>query len=506
VFPGPCPSLPAGRMFDLQENSNNDGWTLVDFCLEGSTGSGPANAPDCHYNDDDSSSEILQFSFVLFGDQKTKVYINTNGNLSFDDLYETYTSTGFPVSGYPMVAPFWADVDTRGPHGHIWRMQVSAHTFAIAWDNVGYYFEQGDKRNTFQVMISDGSDSNMGSGNNVCFCYADIEWTTGEASNGSGGFGGFPATVGVNKGDGENYLQIGLYNAPGTGAMGVDVLDGFHTCFSLSAEHGNVPPVPVGFPQGPIDLPCDASITDLRLSFTAPENTQITYLGVVGLPVGMSVDITDGEVEAVAILNWSPTSAASVTLTFTAIDDGDPVGQTDVELQMSYPGPCNTPPVAVCTDVTVSAEGPDCKAYATIDGGSYDTHGETIQLEQQPEGPYSLGSTNVILTVADQGGATDACTATITVVDTTGPTAVCEENVVIHLDASGIVQLDAFQVDAGSWDDCGVVVSTFNDSFSVNAISSSTIVLRLIATIIDLVRACWSNRLPSPVTTLVKTR
>ncbi|MBK7573604.1 MAG: hypothetical protein IPI10_19160 [Bacteroidetes bacterium] len=34
-------------------------------------------------------------------------------------------------------------------------------------------------------------------------------WTTGDASGGTGGFIGTPATVGVNNGNGIDYIQIG---------------------------------------------------------------------------------------------------------------------------------------------------------------------------------------------------------------------------------------------------------------------------------------------------------
>jgi hypothetical protein len=56
------------------------------------------------------------------------------------------------------------------------------------------------------VIISNGNDSNMGLGNNVCFCYGDMQWAT------SGGFGGTPATVGANKGDGVAYQSYGRYS------------------------------------------------------------------------------------------------------------------------------------------------------------------------------------------------------------------------------------------------------------------------------------------------------
>ena len=44
----------------------------------------------------------------------------------------------------------------------------------------------------------------------VIFLYADgeIQWTTGDASGGSGGLGGTPAQVGFNAGDGIRYAAI----------------------------------------------------------------------------------------------------------------------------------------------------------------------------------------------------------------------------------------------------------------------------------------------------------
>jgi hypothetical protein len=143
---------------------------LVDFCKEGATGAGPATVPDCHYNDDDSSSEELGFSFDFYGTLYERVFINNNGNLSFEQWFSTFSATGFPSSSFQMVAPFWADVDTGD----------SFDVFAVAWDHVGHFNEQGDLRNTFQVVISDGNEPSMGpTGTNVCFCYEDMSWTTG---------------------------------------------------------------------------------------------------------------------------------------------------------------------------------------------------------------------------------------------------------------------------------------------------------------------------------------
>jgi predicted alpha/beta superfamily hydrolase/PKD repeat protein len=81
----------------------------------------------------------------------------------------------------------------------------------------------------------------------------------------------------------------------------------------------------------------------------------------------------------------------------------------------------NTPPVAKCKSVTVVAmSGPKifCAADASIDDGSFDPDpGDTITLTQTPAGPYPTGQTAVTLTVTDSHGASDTCTAVVTVVN-----------------------------------------------------------------------------------------
>jgi uncharacterized repeat protein (TIGR03803 family) len=82
----------------------------------------------------------------------------------------------------------------------------------------------------------------------------------------------------------------------------------------------------------------------------------------------------------------------------------------------------NRPPVARCHDVTVSA-GTNCTADASVDDGSFDPDaGDTITLNQEPPGPYPLGTNAVTLTVTDNHGVSASCTATVTVVDATPPT------------------------------------------------------------------------------------
>jgi PKD repeat protein len=81
----------------------------------------------------------------------------------------------------------------------------------------------------------------------------------------------------------------------------------------------------------------------------------------------------------------------------------------------------NQPAVANCEDVIVPTEPGICTATAMVDSGSYDPDGDPITVEQSPAAPYSLGTNNVSLTVTDDKGAFDTCTATVTVVDQEPP-------------------------------------------------------------------------------------
>jgi len=91
-----------------------------------------------------------------------------------------------------------------------------------------------------------------------------------------------------------------------------------------------------------------------------------------------------------------------------------PSGLVDIQVT-------NTPPVAVCKDVTVGPRSGSCQADASVDGGSFDPDGDAITVVQIPPGPYPLGDTIVTLTVTDPSGASASCNATITVVDDEAP-------------------------------------------------------------------------------------
>src|SRR5205814_6646766 len=108
--------------------------------------------------DDNSSALInLGFTFQFYGTNYTSCYINNNGNITFGAPYITYVPTGFPDSSVPpMIAPFWADVDTRNlATGRVWYKIIDSNngglpdTLILTCDNAGYYNTHADPPTTF---------------------------------------------------------------------------------------------------------------------------------------------------------------------------------------------------------------------------------------------------------------------------------------------------------------------------------------------------------------------
>jgi hypothetical protein len=127
----------------------------------------------------------------------------------------------------------------------------------------------------------------------------------------------------------------------------------------------------------------------------------------------------------------------------------------------------NDPPVALCKNVTVSADA-DCEAIASIDNGTYDPDGDPITITQDPPGPYQLGPTTVTLTVSDDHGWVSTCTGDVTVVDDTPPVITCPTDITVEgSDVCGTPatdpQLTAFLAGAYAYDNCTAVPTITDD-------------------------------------------
>lgn len=199
-------------------------------------GSYPANGPGSGVPSGTPVAQSLGFTFNFYGTNYTDTFINNNGNLTFGTYYSTFTPTALTDAGVPpILAPFFADVDTRtGNLVTFGTGTFDGHAaFGANWPGVGYYSEHTDKTNDFQVLIVDRSDLGAGDAD-IYFNYGQMLWETGDASGGSNGFGGSCAHVGYSNGTGAAGTH---YELPGSGVCGA-LIDGGANALSANTNDG----------------------------------------------------------------------------------------------------------------------------------------------------------------------------------------------------------------------------------------------------------------------------
>jgi gliding motility-associated-like protein len=297
------------------------------------------SSPDYRNDDGYSASLSLPFNFCFYGQTMNSCFINNNGNISFGAAYFTFTANSFPDPNFVMIAPFWGDVDTRGAGSGLVYYKITSSYMVVRWQTVGYYDSYYDKLNDFQLIITNGADPILPMGNNVSFCYGDMQWTTGDASNGVNGFGGSPATVGVNRGNGTDYIQIGQFDQPGTtydGPFGnpdqVSWLDNqtfyFDVCNNGSGN--NLPPIINSADVCDTIVLCIGDTTTISATFLSPEQGQNTTPSITGTLLGLTTTSTiignPAVVTATLVANAANTGYNIITIT--GVDNGTPPSQT----------------------------------------------------------------------------------------------------------------------------------------------------------------------------------
>ena len=147
-------------------------------------------------------------------------------------------------------------------------------------------------------------------------------------------------------------------------------------------------------------------------------------------------------------------------------------------------------PTAVCVStpvpVSLEADGTAFVSATLIDDGSSDdcTTLLTTVLSPNTFDCSHIGSNSVQLMVVDESGATDVCSASVTISDMTAPTAACND-VLVELDANGMGTVTAadFDVQGISYDACGIkTVSTDLSSLTfdcddINTVSGNEVIV-----------------------------
>jgi hypothetical protein len=194
-------------------------------------------------------------------------------------------------------------------------------------------------------------------------------------------------------------------------------------------------------------LPAGDSALAFTLWFTVPGGT-----------VDHCVDIDSMFVPPAGEFIFAASTGGSLTPTYVDCDLEDIViGECG--------GPVGDPPVAVCQNVTVSADA-NCEAAiaaASVDAGSFDPDGTIESMVLVPAGPFTLGDTPVQLIVTDNDDRKDTCDAIITVEDNTNPVVTCPANITVGNDAGDCEAVVNFS--ATATDNCdGDVAITYSQN------------------------------------------
>ncbi|MCA1779090.1 MAG: hypothetical protein LC637_06850, partial [Xanthomonadaceae bacterium] len=131
-------------------------------------------------NDDGSTAAVpLGFTLDFFGISRSSVFVNNNGNVTFDSALGTYTPFDLTSTGQEIIAPFFADVDTGSagdPVTYGGGTFEGRPAFGVNWINVDYYDSDisHTNRNSFQLILVDRSD--IASGDfDIVFNYDQIQ-------------------------------------------------------------------------------------------------------------------------------------------------------------------------------------------------------------------------------------------------------------------------------------------------------------------------------------------
>jgi hypothetical protein len=213
IFTVYAPATNANGVFDLYFNTNFTDpprWAWLQRGAAGQTNLVVSNLPpaQCFFTlgvtnairpgftnsslprEDDKPSVLatLPFPINFYGANYSNLYVNNNGNVTFDGAQSAYVPGNLIGLGFKIIAPYWADVDTFNLLSDVVKYgsgTMDGHNaFGVDWVNVGYFSAHADKLLSCQLVIIDRSD--IASGDfDMEFNYDKVQWQYGDVSGGS---------------------------------------------------------------------------------------------------------------------------------------------------------------------------------------------------------------------------------------------------------------------------------------------------------------------------------
>lgn len=197
--------------FDLTSDGRNDDGTYTTGGCDNPVDGGTCSGTDVP----------IGFSVNFFGNINNALFINTNGNVTFNAPLSAFNPFGLNDGFSQVIAPYFSDVDTRNPSSGVVSFGAGVFggrpAFGVNWINVGYFQMQAAKTNSFQMLLVDRSDT--GADNfDLIFNYDKVEWEAGDGSFGIDGLGGLSAVAGFSDGTGNpaNTVELPGSFVPGS--------------------------------------------------------------------------------------------------------------------------------------------------------------------------------------------------------------------------------------------------------------------------------------------------
>jgi hypothetical protein len=126
------------------------------------TGDSDVFKPAALLGDDEFLTVDLGFSFSFYEKTYTKVFVSTNGILTFDAGTRSYTPSAIPSQSFPnnCIAPFWTDLDMRASGQVLYATRGTApnRVFIVKWD-AAPEFGNNTKATTFQVLLYENTNT-----------------------------------------------------------------------------------------------------------------------------------------------------------------------------------------------------------------------------------------------------------------------------------------------------------------------------------------------------------
>ncbi len=249
-----------------------------------------------------------------------------------------------------------------------------------------------------------------------------------------------------------------------TGGSGRDVANQAISTGYTSGELYNIdregPAVSIGAPSttltksGPVTY--SVTYTDAGSGFSAstlaPANITLNATGTAAGTIGVS---GSGATRTVTISGITGTGTLGINIA--AGTATDILGNTSPAAGPSATFVVdNTPPTALCKDITVTLSAATIGPDAINNGSSDNVAIASLTINGGVGVTYTcanLGNNTATLGVTDTAGNYAQCTATVTVVDDIDPNPVCQ-NITVNLSAPEVA---AATIDGGSSDNCGTI-------------------------------------------------